>query len=120
VTAQQEYERFLRRNAFSLAFLLLYLPGEEAQAAITEARAILAGAVICEPTGVDLHSRLPPKRADAFRTLRMLRLWLSYINSGEVDMIESASVGTHFIMPDQDLDPIPGPYYGRPQVVSSR
>ena len=50
----------------------------------------------------------------------MLRLWLSYLNSGEVDMIESASVGTHFIMPDQDLESSLEPYYGRPRVVSSR
>lgn len=118
---EQEHERLLRRNALGLVWLLLYVPEEEALGALGEARALLAGATPGPSSvGTDLWSRLPPRRADAYRTLRMVRVWLVYLNTGEVDMVEAASVGTRHIVPEQDLGAIPEPYYGRPQVVSSR
>ena len=91
-------EKRMRRFVIPLLFSLMHLSFDEQIEALNGAEALMhkRGGVVT-PDAARLYARLPEKREDAETAIRILYLWVRYIEDGTVDYNESVHTGVVYI-----------------------
>ena len=87
-------DRSIRRCAANLLRELVFLPRDDQHAALDGAGHLLEGLAGVPPReAARLFAKLPPDPDEATRVLRLLRLWVRFVETGIADRAEVEAVG---------------------------